>query len=226
MRAHGRRRGPGRSARSASAASMAAPASRSTRTMQPLHPCLIWMDRRAEAQVEWVRAHVDLERLVRRHRQRRRQLLRLHQDAVAARRAAGGLGAHGASSCRRTPTSSSALTGELAVDHSLGRQYRRRLRHRARAPGRTRCWTRSASRARMMPERLVASTRRRRRRSPPERAARLGLRGGNAGRRRRRGCRGRDLRGRRRRARPARRHDRHQHVLGHIAPGSRRARTA
>ncbi len=31
--------------------------------MNPLHPCLIWMDRRAEAQVEWVRANVDLERL-------------------------------------------------------------------------------------------------------------------------------------------------------------------
>ncbi|WP_297845961.1 FGGY family carbohydrate kinase, partial [Pseudomonas sp.] len=31
--------------------------------IQPLHPCLIWMDRRAEEQVEWVRQHVDLERL-------------------------------------------------------------------------------------------------------------------------------------------------------------------
>ena len=30
---------------------------------RPLHPCLIWMDRRAEAQVDWVRAHLDLERL-------------------------------------------------------------------------------------------------------------------------------------------------------------------
>ena len=29
----------------------------------PLHPCLIWMDRRAEAQADWVRAHVNLERL-------------------------------------------------------------------------------------------------------------------------------------------------------------------
>ena len=28
--------------------------------IRPLHPCLIWMDRRAEAQVEWVRGHVDL----------------------------------------------------------------------------------------------------------------------------------------------------------------------
>ena len=31
--------------------------------IRPLHPCLIWMDRRAEAQVEWVRAHVDMGRL-------------------------------------------------------------------------------------------------------------------------------------------------------------------
>lgn len=31
--------------------------------MKPLHPCLIWMDRRAEPQVEWVNTHVDLDRL-------------------------------------------------------------------------------------------------------------------------------------------------------------------
>ncbi len=31
--------------------------------MRPLHPCLIWMDRRAERQVEWVKTHVDLDRL-------------------------------------------------------------------------------------------------------------------------------------------------------------------
>jgi len=31
--------------------------------MRPLHPCLIWMDRRAEAQVRWVRDKVDIERL-------------------------------------------------------------------------------------------------------------------------------------------------------------------
>ncbi len=33
--------------------------------MTPLHPCLIWMDRRAGEQVAWVREHVDLERLFR-----------------------------------------------------------------------------------------------------------------------------------------------------------------
>ncbi|GLU33047.1 FGGY-family carbohydrate kinase [Trinickia caryophylli] len=31
--------------------------------MEPLHPCLIWMDRRATDQVAWVRQHVDVERL-------------------------------------------------------------------------------------------------------------------------------------------------------------------
>ncbi|AOJ80883.1 hypothetical protein WS86_09825 [Burkholderia savannae] len=33
------------------------------RDMRPLHPCLIWMDRRATDEVDWVRAHVDVERL-------------------------------------------------------------------------------------------------------------------------------------------------------------------
>ncbi|CAE6711680.1 Xylulose kinase [Paraburkholderia aspalathi] len=31
--------------------------------MRPLYPCLIWMDRRATDQVEWVRKNIDLERL-------------------------------------------------------------------------------------------------------------------------------------------------------------------
>src|SRR3982751_5766846 len=31
--------------------------------MQALHPCLIWMDRRAGAEVDWVRSTVDLSRL-------------------------------------------------------------------------------------------------------------------------------------------------------------------
>ena len=31
--------------------------------MRPLHPCLIWMDRRATAEVDWVRATLDMERL-------------------------------------------------------------------------------------------------------------------------------------------------------------------
>jgi xylulokinase len=32
--------------------------------MQPLHPCLIWMDRRATREVDWVRNNVDMERLL------------------------------------------------------------------------------------------------------------------------------------------------------------------
>lgn len=31
--------------------------------IEPLHACLIWMDRRASAEVEWVRSHIDLDRL-------------------------------------------------------------------------------------------------------------------------------------------------------------------
>ena len=31
--------------------------------IKPLYPCLIWMDRRAGEQVEWVNQHIDLERL-------------------------------------------------------------------------------------------------------------------------------------------------------------------
>ncbi|WP_206951795.1 FGGY-family carbohydrate kinase [Trinickia acidisoli] len=32
--------------------------------IRPLHPCLIWMDRRATAQVEWVRENVDVDPLL------------------------------------------------------------------------------------------------------------------------------------------------------------------
>ncbi len=31
--------------------------------MRPLHPCLIWMDRRAEEEVAWVRANIDQQKL-------------------------------------------------------------------------------------------------------------------------------------------------------------------
>src|SRR5947209_14212050 len=33
--------------------------------VEPLHPCLIWMDRRATGEVDWVRANVDMDRLAR-----------------------------------------------------------------------------------------------------------------------------------------------------------------
>ncbi|MBE3584339.1 MAG: FGGY-family carbohydrate kinase [Limnochordaceae bacterium] len=35
------------------------------RDLQPLAPCLIWMDRRASAEVRWVQQHIDLDRLYR-----------------------------------------------------------------------------------------------------------------------------------------------------------------
>ena len=59
-----------------------------------------------QAEVDWVRANVDLARLDDDHRQRRRQLLRLHQDAVAAQQPARRLGAARATSCRPTRSSS------------------------------------------------------------------------------------------------------------------------
>jgi len=31
--------------------------------IKPVHPCLIWMDRRATSEVAWVREHIDLDRL-------------------------------------------------------------------------------------------------------------------------------------------------------------------
>lgn len=34
------------------------------RDIRPLYPCLIWMDRRATDQVEWVREHIDLDQLL------------------------------------------------------------------------------------------------------------------------------------------------------------------
>ena len=33
------------------------------KNMDPLHPCLIWMDRRAVKEVEWVKENIDLETL-------------------------------------------------------------------------------------------------------------------------------------------------------------------
>lgn len=33
------------------------------RDLKPLRPCIIWMDRRATEEVEWVKAHIDLDKL-------------------------------------------------------------------------------------------------------------------------------------------------------------------
>ncbi|MDR5756154.1 FGGY-family carbohydrate kinase [Caballeronia sp. LZ035] len=124
--------------------------------MEPLHPCLIWMDRRATAEVEWVRANVDVERLeaitgngvdsyygftkmlwLREHRPEVWQKTRwfLPPNAFVIQR----------------------LTGELAVDHSsagnIGGVY----------DVAQRAWSAQALDmlgipASMMPERLVASS--------------------------------------------------------------------
>jgi xylulokinase len=80
--------------------------------LTPLHPCLIWMDRRASAEVDWVREHVDLQQLhditgngVDSYYGFTKMLwLKQHQPDVWA----------------NTPNSyiNACLTGEVAVDHS------------------------------------------------------------------------------------------------------------
>lgn len=84
---------------------------------RPLHPCLIWMDRRAEDEVAWVRAHVDQGRLCRITGNRvdsyygftKMLWLRNHRPEIWAR------------TCFLLPPNAwviQQLTGELAVDHS------------------------------------------------------------------------------------------------------------
>lgn len=85
--------------------------------LTPLHPCLIWMDRRAGEQVAWVREHVDLERLfavtgnsVDSYYGFTKMLwLKQHQPQVWAK-----------TRYLLPPNSyiNACLTGELAVDHS------------------------------------------------------------------------------------------------------------
>ncbi len=125
--------------------------------MQPLHPCLIWMDRRAEAQVAWVQSHLDLHRL----------------GAVTGNGVDSYYGYTKMMWLRDERPEVWARTGQVAVDHSsagnIGGVYDMAARG----------WSREmldalGIPARMMPERLVAS-------SDvvggllPEAAARLGL---------------------------------------------------
>ncbi|WP_237479591.1 FGGY-family carbohydrate kinase [Lichenibacterium dinghuense] len=124
--------------------------------MRPLHPCLIWMDRRAEAQVARVKAEVDLERLGRitgngvdsYHGFTKMLWLRDERPDVWDRTAL------------FLPPNAYVihrLTGEVAVDHSsagnIGGVY----------DVERRAWSREmldllGIPARMMPERLVAPT--------------------------------------------------------------------
>jgi xylulokinase len=124
--------------------------------MQPLHPCLIWMDRRAEEEVAWVRASIDQDRLfditgngvdsyygytkmlwLKRHRpevwERTRYLL--PPNAYVAH----------------------ALTGELAVDHSSAGNIGGVYDMRARAWSDEMLGLLGIPRA-MMPDRLVESS--------------------------------------------------------------------
>ena len=124
--------------------------------LEPLHPCLIWMDRRATDEVEWVKRHVDLERLytltgnsVDSYYGYTKMLwLREHRPEVWAK------------TRYFLPPNAYVihqLTGQLAVDHSsagnIGGVY----------DVQRRTWSREAMDmlgipARMMPERLVEST--------------------------------------------------------------------
>lgn len=124
--------------------------------MQPLHPCLIWMDRRAEAEVRKIRDTVDVERLqaitgngVDSYYGFTKMLwLRDHRPDVWAR-----------TRFFLPPNAYviHALTGEIAVDHSSAgniggiydierRSWSAEMLDRLGIP------------ARMMPPRLVAST--------------------------------------------------------------------
>ncbi|PMS21143.1 hypothetical protein C0Z18_08080 [Trinickia dabaoshanensis] len=125
-------------------------------SMTPLYPCLIWMDRRATDQVEWVRRHVDLERLQRisgngvdsYYGFTKMLWLREHEPQVWAK-----------TRYLLPPNAYLAylLTGELAVDHSSAGNIGGVYDIAARA------WSEEALSmlgipAAMMPERLVEST--------------------------------------------------------------------
>lgn len=123
--------------------------------LDPLHPCLIWMDRRAEPQVQWVRRHVDLEELQRitgngvdsYYGFTKMMWLRDHEAAVWQR------------TWKLLPPNAwviARLTGEVAVDHSsagniggiydlAARGWSQPMMERLGLP------------ARLMPERLVHS---------------------------------------------------------------------
>ncbi|MEP6942326.1 MAG: FGGY-family carbohydrate kinase [Betaproteobacteria bacterium] len=124
--------------------------------MQPTHPCLIWMDRRATAEVDWVRAHLDMDRLY--------DITGNGVDSYYGYTKMMWLRDHRSEAFARTrwfvPPNAfvvHALTGELAVDRSsagnIGGVY----------DYRNACWSEPMLAAlgipvSMMPSRLVAST--------------------------------------------------------------------
>ncbi len=143
--------------------------------MQPLHPCLIWMDRRAEEEVAWVRATIDQDRLfditgngVDSYYGYTKMLwLKRHRPEVWAR-----------TRFLLPPNAyvAHALTGEVAVDHSSAGNIGGVYDMRARAWSEEMLDLLGIPRS-MMPDRLVES-------SAPvgalraEWAGRLGLRAG------------------------------------------------
>lgn len=123
--------------------------------VQPLHPCLIWMDRRAGEQMEWVRENIDLERLF--------EITGNSVDSYYGFTKMLWLKQHQPQVWRQTryllpPNSyiNHCLTGELAVDHSsagnIGGVY----------DSAARCWSVEMLEAlgiapSLMPERLLYS---------------------------------------------------------------------
>jgi len=125
-------------------------------TMQPLHPCLIWMDRRAEEEVAWVRATIDQDRLfditgngVDSYYGYTKMLwLKRHRPEVWAR------------TRHLLPPNAyvaHALTGELAVDHSSAGNIGGVYDMRARAWSDEMLGLLDIPRS-MMPDRLVESS--------------------------------------------------------------------
>ena len=124
--------------------------------MQPLHPCLIWMDRRAEEEVAWVRASIDQDQLfdvtgngVDSYYGYTKMLwLKRHRPEVWAR------------TRHLLPPNAyvaHALTGELAVDHSSAGNIGGVYDMRARAWSDEMLGLLGIPRA-MMPDRLVESS--------------------------------------------------------------------
>ncbi|CAH1649941.1 FGGY-family carbohydrate kinase [Chelatococcus asaccharovorans] len=123
--------------------------------INPLHPCLIWMDRRAEAEVAWVRQSIDVDAMA--------EITGNHVDSYYGYTKILWLKANRPDVWARTkyflPPNAfviHALTGEIAVDHSsagnIGGVY-----DLAR-----RCWSEEMLSSlgippAMMPERLVHS---------------------------------------------------------------------
>jgi ribulokinase len=124
--------------------------------MRPLYPCLIWMDRRAEAEVQWVREHIDLDEL--------RRVSGNHVDSYYGFTKILWLKNNRPEVWGKTryflPPNAFViheLTGEIAVDHSsagnIGGVY-----DSSRRAWSTQMLERLGIPFKMMPERLVQST--------------------------------------------------------------------